>query len=229
MTGTDRPMTESGSRAPLRDATAAEADRLPVLFVPGLRDSGPGVGQSRWLARQRRFHRVIQDDWNTPHLNRWAASVARAIDHCTERPLVVAHGFGCLATLRAAHFFERGIAGALLVAPADPDEFGVRTQLPSRRLVYPTILVAGSDDPSLKLTKAGLLATRWGSEFVVLTGAAHRNVESGQGPWPEGHALLRRLAIAASMVKAFAGRAPHVRSVTGSPQSPSHDLRPASP
>ena len=176
------------------DATPAEIDRLDVLVVPGLGDSAPGHWQSRWLARHRRFRRVIQDDWFTPHLNRWAAAVARAIDRCSSPPLIVAHSFGCLATVRATHLFERRIAGALLAAPADPDRFGVLAQLPSRPLAFPTILVGSSDDPWLKLTKAGLLATRWGSHFVALAGVGHLNVESGHGPWPVGHRLLRQLA-----------------------------------
>ena len=165
-------------------------ERLPVLVVPGLNDSGPGHWQTRWQQRHRQFRRVVQPDWATPDLNRWAARVATAIDGCAAPPLVVAHGFGCLATLRATFLFERRIAGAMLVAPADPDRFGALSRLPSKPLPYPSLLLASSDDPWLKFTKAGALATRWGARFVPVGYAGHVNVESGHGAWPEGHRAL---------------------------------------
>lgn len=198
MTETVAYASGAGRRAPHAGLPAVNLARFEVLVVPGLHDSGPGHWQTRWVEEHRRFRRVVQDDWETPTLNPWAAAVARAIDRCASPPLVVAHSFGCLATLRATHLFERRIAGALLAAPADPDKFGVLAQLPSRRLPYPTILVGTNNDPWLKLTKAGLLAKRWGSEFVGLYNAGHLNAESGHGPWPEGYRLLRRLAALAT-------------------------------
>lgn len=187
---------------------ADDLDHVPVLVVPGLNDSGPGHWQTRWLKAHRRFRRVVQPDFATPDLNRWAASVATAIDGCVVPPLVVGHSYGCLAAIRAGYLFERRIAGALLVAPADPDRFGALKRLPARALPYPTILVASSDDPWLKLTKAGLLATRWGSELVAIPNAGHLNVDSGHGPWPLGYRLLRRLAArAASAQSGMASRA----------------------
>ena len=169
-------------------------DRLPVLVVPGLHDSGLDHWQTRWQHRHRHFRRVVQPDWATPDLNRWAARVATAIDGCAAPPLVVAHSFGALATVRATFLFERRIAGAMLVAPADPDLFGVLVRLPATPLPYPTLLVASSDDPWLKFTKAGALATRWGSRFVAIGPAGHVNVASGHGACPEGHRLLREFA-----------------------------------
>src|SRR5262249_9662513 len=134
-----RPDLQAGGKVvtpPIADGVAATKRRTsvldgrPVLVVPGLRGSGPGHWQARRVAAPRPFPPAEPADVATPDLNRWAASVATAIDGCDAPPLVVAHGYGCLAAIRAGYLFERGIAGALLVAPSDPDRFGALKQLP---------------------------------------------------------------------------------------------------
>lgn len=173
---------------------ARDPDPLPpVLLVPGLGDSGPDHWQTLWGAEDASFARVVQPDWDTPKLDAWAATVARAIDRCGAPPVLVAHGYGCLAALRAAHLLERRVAGALLVAPADPDRFEAAAKLPSRPLPCAAVLVASNNDPTLKMLTAGMLAIRWGCRFVPLQDAGHINAESGHGPWPEGLRLLTAL------------------------------------
>ena len=158
-------------------------DRHPLLIVPGADGSGPAA----WRRRYPRAPRVVRLPGAATDLNRWAASVATSIDACRDAPLVLAHGFGVLATLRATSLFERRVAGAMLVAPADPDDYGVLVRLPATPLPYPTLLVASRDDPGIKLTKAGALATRWGSRFAVVE-------RSGDDRWQEGARLLRAFA-----------------------------------
>lgn len=170
------------------------ATRTPVLVVPGLHDSGPGHWQSIWQALHSNFTRVRQDDFATPDLERWSAGIARAIDAAGTPPLIVAHSYGCLAAVHAVTRWARHVAGALLVAPADPDHFGIDLQLLDRKLTFPSTLVGSTNDPWLKFTKAGALATRWGSRFHGCRDAGHINVESGHGPWPDGVALLRDVA-----------------------------------
>jgi len=170
----------------------ATSTRVPVLLVPGLHDSGPGHWQTLWHERNPTFVRVRQHDVGTPDLDRWAATVAVAIDRLDAPPIIAAHSFGCLAAIRSV-VHGRAIAGALLVAPADPDHFGVAPLLETRRLPFATTLVASSNDPWLKLVKAGVLATRWGSRFVPCRDAGHINADSGLGEWPFGFALLREL------------------------------------
>jgi predicted alpha/beta hydrolase family esterase len=170
------------------------ATRTRVLVVPGLHDSGPGHWQSIWQARHANLTRVHQDDFDSPDLERWSAGVARAIDAADSPPIIVAHSFGCLAVVHALTRWARGIAGALLVAPADPDHFGIDLRLLDRRLPMPTTLVGSTNDPWLKFTKAGALATRWGSRFYVVREAGHINAESGHGAWPDGLGLLRDVA-----------------------------------
>ena len=180
-----------------RPRTASKA-RAPVLLVPGLGDIGAGHWLSFWAREHATFRRVAQGDADSPRLDAWAATVARAIDTCAVPPLVVAHGYGCLAVVRAAYYFERTLAGALLVAPTDPALVGDAAKLPTRRLPYASILVAGSNDPTLKLMSAARMATRWGSRFVPLQGAGHLNEASGHDRWPEGLRLVSELRDAAS-------------------------------
>jgi len=154
-----------------------------VLVVPGLDD----FAVTRWPQRVPGVRRVAAVDRSVPDLNRWAASVATAIDGCREAPLVVAHGFGALAALRATFLFERRVAGMMLVAPDDPDRHGVLARLPATPLPYPTLVVASRDDRGIKITKAGALATRWGSRLVVTD-------RLDDDRWPEGDRLLRAFA-----------------------------------
>ncbi|WP_042570518.1 alpha/beta hydrolase, partial [Ralstonia solanacearum] len=48
------------------------------------------------------------------------------------RAVLVAHSFGCLASLHWAAQARDAVAGVLLVAPADPDKFGVADRLAPR-------------------------------------------------------------------------------------------------
>ena len=171
----------------------------PRLIVPGLRDSGPAHWQSEWQRSLSGSHRVQQDDWETPDVERWGAAVARAIDATRSPPVIIAHSFGCLAAVHAMRHYRRPVAAVFLVAPADPDRFGVDKGLPRQPLGVPATLVASSNDPWLRLTSAGQLAMRWRARFVACPGAGHINAESGYGPWPEGLELLAQLeqAIAA--------------------------------
>lgn len=162
-----------------------------TLIVPGLNGSGPDHWQSWWQAMDRKAIRVEQNDWHTPNLEAWTRNIVEAID-CSVAPVwLVAHSFGCLAAVQATVKREEFVAGAFLVAPADPDQFALDAKLPLRPLNVPSILVASSNDPWLGLLKAGLWAQRWGSRLVSIGAAGHVNAESGFGPWVEGQLLFR--------------------------------------
>lgn len=182
-----------------------------TLIVPGLNGSGPDHWQTWMQQRIEGARRVEQDDWGKPVLARWAGSVRREIDRAQGAVFLIAHSFGVLAAIVAAVDRRERIAGALLVAPADPERFtaaglrraedeyvdaGVGPDLPATHLGFPSIVVASADDPWLKLTRAGWWADRWGSHFHCLGNARHINIDSGYGPWHEGLQLfdgLRRL------------------------------------
>lgn len=157
-----------------------------LLVVPGLNDSGPVHWQTWLQSLHRDAVRVEQDDWLTPDLDRWARQAQLAMRRAPSATwLVAAHSFGCLALSRLLALWpEAPVAGALLVAPADPVKFGVEALLPQRRLPCATTLVASDTDPWMSAGQARLWADRWGSHWINLGDAGHINAESGFGPWP---------------------------------------------
>lgn len=166
---------------------------LKYLFVPGLRNSGLSHWQSFW-ERRLDGQRVQQDNWNVADLDRWATRVAETLDECTQPVLLIAHSFGCLASVQALTLTATPPAAMLLVAPADPKKIGVASQGLKLPITCPSLLAASENDPWLDITEARRLARIWGSEWVNLGAAGHVNVESGHGSWPEGLSLLRRLS-----------------------------------
>ncbi|WP_454055951.1 RBBP9/YdeN family alpha/beta hydrolase [Cupriavidus sp. Marseille-Q8015] len=198
-------MTDSiASRAPQSPAAAASPwsplavpRGLQILTVPGLHSSGPGHWQSRWEARHPDWQRIEQHDWSRPSLPLWAERVSEGIMRArrvaARGAVLVAHSFGCLATLRQTALDPVGIAGALLVAPADPDKFGVGALLPTWRLPFPTILIASQDDPWMPQRTAFSWGTLWGSELVDAGLLGHINADSGLDAWPAGIGYLATL------------------------------------
>ena len=158
-----------------------------LLIVPGLHDSPPAHWQTwlQWL--NRGSVRVQQADWLEPELDRWALRIADTLEqHDPSVPwLVAAHSFGCLALAR--HLLIRPdlpVAAALLVAPADPEKFGLTKLLPQRPLSTQSVMVGSETDPYMSAPDARQLALRWGSRWVNLGDAGHINADSGFGPWP---------------------------------------------
>jgi predicted alpha/beta hydrolase family esterase len=167
-----------------------------IIIVPGWRDSGPGHWQSLWAEQLPGAVRVQQDDWITPSLSAWLASIARTILDQPGPVVVAAHSLGCIATTHLPEQATKRILGALLVAPADPERRSVLADfapVPFQPLPYRSIIVASSNDPYCPVRTAGAYARAWGSEFVRLQMAGHINVEAGFGAWPLGLALLQSL------------------------------------
>jgi predicted alpha/beta hydrolase family esterase len=190
---------QAGNSAAPTSADSFAAHR--VVVAPGLRNSGPHHWQSAWQRRFPQFTRVEQDDWETPNLDAWARRIVETVLRAAEPVVVVAHSFGCLATLRAAAFQSGLIEGALLVAPADPASFGLENKLTTSALDFPTTLVASDNDPWMAVHTAAHWAERWGSTLVRLNEAGHINMESGFTEWPEGLRLLERLCRRVAMAR----------------------------
>ena len=195
---------------------------VPIIIVPGWRDSGPGHWQSLWAEQLPGAVRVQQDDWITPSKTAWTASITRTILNQAGPVVVVAHSLGCIATTHLpAEAIER-IQGAMLVAPADPERRGVLADfapVPYQHLPYRSVLVASSNDPYCPVRTAGAYARAWGCEFVRLQNAGHINIESGYGAWPLGLALLQSLTGEAI---SMAMKAPSSLSTSSQTISPNH-------
>jgi predicted alpha/beta hydrolase family esterase len=179
-----------------------------VLIVPGYQGSGDAHWQT-WLERNLAgCERVSGIDWSKPSLPRWVEKIGRAIDASTDPVWVIAHSFGCLASAAAIAQQPTRIAGAILVAPADPQRFsseGVRypreetnapsiaNLLPQHALNINGLLVASQNDPWLALDDARIWARRWRLPLMNAGYVGHINVDSGFGPWPLLLSLLHAL------------------------------------
>lgn len=170
-----------------------------TLIIPGLHSSGPAHWQSWFEEHIPGTLRVIQSDFSKPDLSAWSQRIRRDVTRTPGKLILVGHSFGALAAAQAAADYSDRIAGALLVAPADPDRFGISGLLPQRVLPFPAVVVGSTNDPWMSLERAAFWADTWGADLVNLGAAGHINVESGFGPWPEGLALLQRLIRGASL------------------------------
>lgn len=173
-----------------------------VLVLPGWQNSGPRHWQTLWEQQNPIFLRVQQRDWEFPHREWWLERITAEVKQAPAPIVFAAHSLGCIALAhwcKAAPGEVGKIKGALLVAPADVDSKDAPKQtkdfapVPRDPLPFPSILVASSNDPYLKLERGHELARAWGSRFVDIGAAGHINGESGLGDWPEGKRLLRHL------------------------------------
>ncbi|MDP5239429.1 alpha/beta hydrolase [Uliginosibacterium sp. 31-16] len=164
-----------------------------ILIVPGLYSSGASHWQSWFEQKLPNTFRVEQDDWSDPYLPRWAGAIRHELDRAKGHVWIIAHSFGCLAAAHASTDHRDKVAGVMFVAPADPDKFEVTNVLPAERLGFPSVVVASSTDPWMRLTTAAYWADLWGSRLISIGNAGHINVDSGFGPWPDGLAIFEQL------------------------------------
>jgi predicted alpha/beta hydrolase family esterase len=175
---------------------------VDILMVPGWNGSGPDHWQSRWERNLKTARRVEQDDWERPDKDRWVGNIIRAVATSSRPAVLVAHSLGAHAVAHAAEKLPQGaVSGAFLVAPPDLDKpemfpaelgqswpeygFGFRPS-PMRRLSFPSLLLASTDDPFCGVERARELAAAWGSGMIEIGPAGHVNAASGHGPWPDG-------------------------------------------
>nr|QBM04638.1 alpha/beta hydrolase [uncultured bacterium] len=169
---------------------------VDFVMVPGLHGSGPEHWQTLWEPALG-ASRVMQHDWSTPALDRWADAVTQHLESRQRPAVLIAHSLGCLAVASAWPRIRRRVRAALFAAPANPSHFGF---LPvAHHLEVPSLLLASRNDRWLAFEDAQQLATLWGSDLVDLGPVGHINVDSGHGCWPEGWRLLGGLLARAGL------------------------------
>ncbi|KVN15728.1 MULTISPECIES: alpha/beta hydrolase [unclassified Burkholderia] len=179
-----------------------------LVTVPGLHGS-EGAHWQTWLERQfARALRVEQDDWDAPHVERWARKVGDLLARERGPFVLAAHSFGCLATAHAlarhasaADARGADVVGVLFVAPANPRKFAFAGDFDARRLTVPSIVVGSESDPWMTLADAREFAHRLGSAFVNLGDAGHINAAAGYGPWPRAKYFVDTLVHCAAPLR----------------------------
>lgn len=171
-----------------------------VLILPGWQNSGPDHWQSRWEVLHG-YRRVQQHDWMHPLRGDWMIQLEEAVLAAPSPVVLVAHSLGCMLTAAWAEHSQNThkVAGALLVAPGDPEREELRAALKSwwpvvlEKLPFKAELLGSQNDPYCSFGRAQQFAAAWGAEFVDYGNAGHINAESGLGDWPDGHSRLLRL------------------------------------
>lgn len=178
-----------------------------VVIVPGLRDHVPEHWQTLLAAKLDRVRTV-------PPLERDKVSLAAriaALDAVlaeVEGPVVlVAHSAGVMIAVQWAQNPTRPIMGALLAAPGDverpfPKEYPQLEEfeangwlpIPRRRLPFPSIVAASTNDPVGDRRRIAGMAECWGSRLVDLGDVGNLNPASGYGDWPQAMDLIADLA-----------------------------------
>ena len=172
----------------------------PVLIVPGIGNSGPQHWQSLWQQAEPGWRRLRVPDWEQVQAGDWVAALERDVAELGAGVVLVAHSLGCLAVAQWATQSElaASVAGALLVAPPDPQAAAfpaqqARSFLPAGApLPFPALVLASSDDPYAAIERARDMARAWAAELLELGPRGHLNAASGLGEWPQGRALLSR-------------------------------------
>ncbi|MDL2401539.1 RBBP9/YdeN family alpha/beta hydrolase [Rhizobium mayense] len=167
-----------------------------IITLPGLGGSGEGHWQTLWERRDSQMRRFQPASWNKPELADWIAALDREISRAKTPPILVAHSLACQLVAHWAASTAARILGAFLVAAPDPTGEVYLAEAPSfanpprRRLSFPSLLVASTDDPFGSFDYAKESAAVWGSKLIDVGALGHINANSGIGEWPEGYALF---------------------------------------
>lgn len=175
-------------------------ENFPVVIVPGLRNSDEHHWQSHWEKRLINSQRITVDNWDTPDLTAWTNAITLALNKLSSPAVLIAHSFGALASAAIAAEFPNKVAAIFLVAPADPDKFGITQKLPQDFLPVTAKVIGSSNDPWMAEHKAAYWALIWGADYLRTKNHGHINSDSNLGLWPEGvrelHQLTRKAKIA---------------------------------
>ncbi|WP_162425744.1 RBBP9/YdeN family alpha/beta hydrolase [Pontibacter pudoricolor] len=172
------------------------------INVPGLRNSGPGHWQSIWETNYpAQFYRITQTNWEQPDCQQWTTQLEKELSSFNLKEVVlIGHSVGCATIVNWHYRFGKQIKGALLVAPSDVDDPNYPkyitgfSPLPLRKLPFPSIVVASTNDHVVAYERAKYFAACWGSELVTLQNAGHIEGKSGYGNWQAGLELVSKLS-----------------------------------
>ena len=172
------------------------------INIPGLRNSDDHHWQTIWEKEYPdEFYRVNQRDWEKPACDEWTERIEEELKGFDYSQLVlVGHSVGCVTIIKWFERYGHQIKGALFVAPSDVDKPNYPkyiqgfNPMPAKKLPFPSIVVASSDDHVVEIERAKIFARNWGSEFVALQNAGHIESKSGFGKWDEGLLFLKRLS-----------------------------------
>ena len=177
-----------------------------VIIVPGLRDHVADHWQTLLAERLDRVRIVPPLEHDKLNLAARITALDAVVTDVEGPVVLVAHSAGVLISVHWAQQSTGPVLGALLATPADlekplPEGYPTIGELdkggwfpiPRRRLPFPSIVAASSNDPLADRRRVAGLAEVWGSRFVDLGDVGHLNPASGFGEWPEADVFLQLL------------------------------------
>jgi predicted alpha/beta hydrolase family esterase len=166
------------------------------IILPGSGGSGEAHWQTLWQRANPAMRRFGPASWDLPDFDDWAAALETAVSQASTPPVLIAHSLSCLLVAHWQLASIRPIGGAFLVAVPDPASpaypaYGLPfADTPRRRLRFPSLIVASTDDPYDPHGYAKAKAGQWGSDLHIAGPLGHINSDSGLGDWPAGMDLL---------------------------------------
>ena len=184
-------------------------DLATIVIVPGLRDYVAEHWQTLLEAKLSKVRRVVSVP-PLPSNGLSCAARVEAIEHTVqpiEGPIIfVAHSGGVIMLLHWAQKYRHEVKGALLAAPPDfetPLPAGYPTMdvlqsngwlpVPSRRLPFPSLVAASTNDPLATYASVERMASAWGSTLVNVGAVGHLNPASGYGEWLRAEQLIQQI------------------------------------
>ena len=170
-----------------------------VLILPGINGSGPAHWQTFWEKTHPEFRRVEERDWGRALCEEWVAALEAAVREAGPETILVAHSLGCLQVAHWAARTKLTVRSALLVAPPDPKrKVFPKTAIgfapvAKKKLDFPSILAASSNDPYAAPAFTRECARAWGSRLIWFGPKGHLNADSRLGNWPPGFRQLQTL------------------------------------
>jgi predicted alpha/beta hydrolase family esterase len=182
-------------------------DSHTVLFVPGLRDHVAEHWQTLLEASLPNARCVPRMDRHKLSRAAWVEALDHSLAAIDGPVVLVAHSAGCMIVVHWALAHDRPIKGALLAAPPDfetplPAGYPAQETLidngwlptPRKRLAFPSIVAASTNDPLARCERVESFAASWGSKLVDVGAVGHLNPAAGYGPWPRAMDFLRELS-----------------------------------
>ena len=180
-----------------------------AVIVPGLRDHVAEHWQTLLETKLSKVRNVV----SVPPLRVDGLNCAARVEaiqqtlKTVQGPVIfVAHSGGVVMLLHWAQKYQCDVKGAVLATPPDfetPLPAGYPTletltnngwlPVPMRRLPFPSVVVASTNDPLASFASVETMAKQWGSKLINAGEVGHLNPAAGYGEWPRADELIREL------------------------------------
>lgn len=130
----------------------------------------------------------------------WVSNINTAVmQYDPESVILISRSMGGIAIAHWASHYNLQIKGAMIVAPPDLENpfqnlpIENFTPIPTKKLPFPSVIVASSNDYWVTKERTIQFSRNWGSELLFIENAGHINAESGYTNWDDGLDILQTI------------------------------------